>query len=270
MNTLSLVVPCRNEAHRLCPTAFLEAIASYPWLTFCFVDDGSTDKTVERLSQLANLSPSIHLLCLPNHQGKAEAVRRGVLYLAQQTTADLIGFWDADLATPLEELPGFMRHFQDSTAVKAVIGARWPHLGANITRSSSRERASALVKLLIRLLLRLPVYDTQCGAKVFTRDLANEIFRAPFRTRWLFDVELLVRIGLDRLLRNVKEQPLCLWRDVPGSKLSFLDSFRIFGELFQIAFAPPYRPQLPNGNLQGEGEDDIIFRHRGTYAYPHH
>lgn len=237
MKTLALVVPCCNEARRLRPAAYLEAIEEYPWLSFCFVDDGSTDATAEQLSQMANISPSIHLLCLPSNRGKAEAVRQGMLHLARHSRADLVGFWDADLATPLEELPGFLRHFQDSPAVRAVIGARWPHLGAKIARNPARQGASAVVKMFIRRVLGMQVYDTQCGAKIFDRELAGEIFAEPFRTRWLFDVELLKRIGAKRLVRNTMEHPLATWRDVPGSKMTILSSFRIFGELLRLASA---------------------------------
>ena len=91
------------------------------------------------------------------------------------------------------------------------------------------------MKVLIRQVLHAPVYDTQCGAKIFRRDLARRIFAAPFRSRWLFDVELLHRIP-PRILRHaVLEQPLAVWRDVPGSKVHLTDSVRVFFDLLRIA-----------------------------------
>ena len=105
--TIALVVPCKNEYRRLDPSAFLDAIRAFPWLTFLFVDDGSTDETAETLAFLERQSPAVQALYLPRNVGKAEAVRAGVQALLAQTATDWIGFWDADLATPLAELAAF-------------------------------------------------------------------------------------------------------------------------------------------------------------------
>ena len=235
--TLALVVPCFNEARRLNASAFLKAVEDYPWLSICFVDDGSTDSTAGILARLAAFSPAFHAIYLDRNVGKAEAVRRGVNYMLENSRAELVGFWDADLATPFGELPAFVRHFSESRFVQAVIGARWPHLGSRISRSFFRGLTGTVMKALIRLVLRAPVYDTQCGAKVFSRELASRIFDRPFLSRWLFDVELLRRMGAPLLNRAVREQALSVWTDVPGSSLSLLDSFRLSGDLLRIAWA---------------------------------
>ena len=152
-----------------------------------------------------------------------------------QTATDWVGFWDADLATPLAELAAFRAALERVPDAQAVLGARWPHLGAQIDRTFFRNATGALMKVLIRQVLHAPVYDTQCGAKIFRRDLARRIFAAPFRSRWLFDVELLHRIP-PRILRHaVLEQPLAVWRDVPGSKVHLTDSVRVFFDLLRIA-----------------------------------
>lgn len=234
MKTVSIVVPCRNEASRLRAGDFIAATERHPWLSFCFVNDGSTDSTAERLAWLAHVSPSMYAINLPENRGKAEAVRTGVRHLVDATHSDLIGFWDADLATPLDEIPRFVRQFEESGDTKVVIGSRWPHLGARISRSSGRRLAGRCVKAAIRRLLGVPVWDTQCGAKIFTRDVAAELFERPFRTRWLFDVELLARLGRERLGTQVCELPVAEWRDVPGSKLGFLSAFRILRELVEV------------------------------------
>jgi hypothetical protein len=73
--------------------------------------------------------------------------------------------------------------------------------------------------------LKLPVYDTQCGAKLFRRETVETLFGDPFVTRWLFDVELLDRFllayGQDAALREIFEFPLPEWRDVSGSTLKW-------------------------------------------------
>ena len=246
MKSLALAIPCHNEFRRLRQGAFLKAIDAYDGLSLCFVDDGSTDATAETLAHLSNQSPAIHALYLPKNVGKAEAVRTGVNYLCTNSHADLVGFWDADLATPLDEIPNFLRAFSASRNIAAALGSRWPHLGATITRTFTRTCTGATMKYLLHLVLRAPVYDTQCGAKIFTRDLAREIFAARFSTRWLFDVELLRRIGPRRLRFNTCELPLQNWQDVPGSKLSGLDTLSIIGELIKLVRTIP-----PTGDKKG-------------------
>ena len=231
--TVGLVIPCQNEAARLVPGAFLEALAAYPQLSMLFVDDGSTDATAETLAFLVQQSSAIRMLSLPQNVGKAEAVRTGINWLLEHTDVEVVGFWDADLATPLDEIPSFLRVLAHGTA---VIGSRWPHLGAQIERRFSRRCAGGVMKVLIRLLARLPVYDTQCGAKMFRRALAREIFAQPFLSRWLFDVELLKRIPRPMLETAVAEVPLASWRDVAGSKLGWRDAFRQIYDLIRIAF----------------------------------
>ena len=219
MKTLSLVVPCHNEFNRLRPDAFLEATERWPWLSFCFIDDGSTDATAERLAWLSNASPSIYAIYLQENLGKAEAV----------------GFWDADLATSLCEIPGFVQRFETDDKLKAVIGSRWPHLGADIRRSPGRSIASVAFKMAVRRILKAPVWDTQCGAKIFSREVADEIFATPFSTRWIFDIEILSRIGRDRLRTQVQELPVSSWRDVLGSKIGIGSSVTILRELWVLA-----------------------------------
>lgn len=231
VKTLSLVVPCKNEFGRLRVGEFVRAAEQWPWLSFCFVDDGSTDATADSLAWLANASPSMHVIYLPENRGKAEAVRAGVSHLCDVSHADLIGFWDADLATPLDEIPCFVRKFDENPSITAVLGSRWQHLGAHVRRSAGRNLAGAVVKAAIRRILDVPVWDTQCGAKIFRRDIAAEIFDRPFLTRWLFDVELLVRMGRQRLHTQVCELPVSEWHDVPGSKLGFRSSLSIIREL---------------------------------------
>lgn len=230
--TLSLVIPCYNEAARIDQNAFIQAVERWPWISFCFVDDGSTDSTSETLAHMANLSPAFHAIYLPANAGKAEAVRAGIKYLCKNTHADLLGFWDADLATPLDEAPRFMSLFGEFPQTRVVIGSRCPFLGTNIRRTAWRGLAGGIVRLLIRFALGVPVHDTQCGAKIFTRELAEELFEKPFRTRWLFDVEILSRLGR-RLSTTVRECPLNAWFDVPGSKINF----RALTELLFIPIA---------------------------------
>ncbi len=236
MKSLALVVPCYNEGKRLNAEAFLQALKLCPWLSLVFVNDGSRDATAVILERLAQSSPAVAVVKLPANGGKAAAVRTGIEFALQHSQADLLGFWDADLATPLSALPDFVQAFERQPELMAAIGSRWSHLGAKLKRRPMRRFAAWLVTSFIRWRLGVKVWDTQCGAKVFTRAAAAELFRDGFRTRWLFDVELLARLGRERMVRNVRELPIDAWRDVPGSKLSLAASPRILAELFRLLF----------------------------------
>ena len=236
MKSLAIVIPCKNEALRLNQSAILDAVSSMKNLSILFVDDGSTDCTAAIIAHLAGLSSSIDALYLPENCGKAEATRRGVLHLLSNTTTDLIGFWDADLAVPLNEAVKFVDEFERDDSLELAIGSRWPHLGSQIDRRLLRGIAGNLMKSMIRLFLNAPVYDTQCGAKIMTRKLASKLFGKPFISRWLFDIELLKRMGLE-LRTHAIELPLGAYHDIEGSKMTLADAFFSLFDLFRIAVA---------------------------------
>lgn len=221
-----MVVPCYNEANRLKSDAFLSYAREQENLSFLFVDDGSKDATFEVLEALAREAPgSIEVLRLEQNSGKAEAVRRGVL-AAFESKPECIGYWDADLATPLRYIETFEEILRHPPA-KLVLGSRVRLLGRHVERTAARHYLGRGFATVAGLALGLPIYDTQCGAKLFR---AEPIFRTAFETRfelgWSFDVELFARLKtlgaktgeLDPATHFV-EYPLHEWRDAPGSKL---------------------------------------------------
>ena len=222
-----IVVPCFNEARRLNTRAFTQFRSNGHWVEFLFVNDGSTDETLETLGQARCQSPdTIRVLDQQPNRGKAEAVRAGMVD-ALATDADYVGYWDADLATPLSELPRFLELLADRSDVDVVLGSRVKLLGREIERHAWRHYLGRVFATLVSQLLRLGVYDTQCVAKVFRA--SDELRRAlaePFRTAWLFDVEIFARLiasdprGTTAVARRLYELPLDEWRDVPGSKLT--------------------------------------------------
>jgi glycosyltransferase involved in cell wall biosynthesis len=225
MQSIVVVVPCFNEAERLDLREFRASLAREPALRYIFVDDGSADRTAEILAGFAAEQPGrAELLKLERNGGKAEAVRRGVLYAADRR-ADLIGYWDADLATPLGAIPSFVAVFADPT-VAFVMGSRVQLLGKQVHRRPSRHYIGRIFATAVSRLLDLRVYDTQCGAKLLraTPEML-EAFARPFQLRWCFDVELLARLlgqqerGVFDVYRQCAELPLQAWRDVGGSKL---------------------------------------------------
>ncbi len=224
MPSTVIVVPCFNEQSRL-PVARFEAfLAAVPDVGFVFVDDGSTDGTRERLRSLERAAPErVKVLPLDTNQGKAEAVRRGVLE-ALGAQPDWIGYWDADLATPLAVILEFQRVLESRPELEIVMGARVRLLGRDIRRSPLRHYLGRLSATWIALALGLRVYDTQCGAKLFRNgpQLAP-LFREPFLSTWLFDVEILARriaqADAAPAQAVVYEFPVPEWADIAGSKL---------------------------------------------------
>jgi glycosyltransferase involved in cell wall biosynthesis len=256
---VALVVPCYDEAERLDASAFREFATGRPWLRFVFVDDGSRDGTRGILAGLARQAPGVcELVVLERNRGKAEAVRVGILH-ALAGGAELVGFWDADLATPLAELDRFRARFAAEPGLEVVLGSRVRLLGHRIERSELRHYFGRVAATCVSRILRLSVYDTQCGAKLFRASPAlREVFREPFLTRWEFDVELLARWleqqrarGADPSAR-MRELPLFEWRDVAGSRLRPRDFVRAPLELLRIwrahpgvRGAPPDAPPRP-------------------------
>jgi glycosyltransferase involved in cell wall biosynthesis len=239
VSRLTLVVPCYNEEKRLDADAFRNASVEGHAIRFLFVNDGSRDGTLSLLESLRESDPArFAILNLDRNRGKAEAVRRGFLAAMEQPPAYL-GFWDADLATPLSELAGFLAILEARPEIEIVIGARVRLLGRQISRRPSRHYFGRVGATLISSTLGLAVYDTQCGAKVFrVTDTLRSVFANPFLSRWIFDVEIIARY-VERLGRNATaaamyELPVQRWHDVTGSKVKSHDFLRALHDLWKI------------------------------------
>ena len=238
MSDTIIVVPCYNEADRLSVETFRGFARRTRGIRFLFVDDGSTDATACVLRSLKVSDPEcfdVHTLA--TNAGKGEAVRRGFM-AALESGPDYVGFWDADLATPLEAIQEFRDVLDGRPDIEMAFGARVRLLGRAIRRDRLRHLLGRLFAMTASLFLRVDIYDVQCGAKLFrvTRDLPV-LFQEPFATRWIFDVEIVARLmrartGTPRPQARdvVYEVPLSEWRDAAGSKIRFHDFvIAIFG-----------------------------------------
>ena len=218
--SIAVIVPCYNEYDRLPLDDFLAFGKNHPEFFFLFVDDGSTDGTGSLIKPHCNRQ--IQLLTLPTNSGKAEAVRQGILN-ALEKGFPKIAFWDADLATPLDEIFGFIKKMDQDGSWDMVIGSRIHRLGAHIKRNVWRHLIGrALMTVILYFIVDFSVYDSQCGAKVMTAEAAREIMNKPFITRWLFDLEMLVRLKHFRktnLEDCVYEYPLSRWQEIGASKV---------------------------------------------------
>lgn len=239
---LALVVPCYNEAARLDPEAFLQFVSTHPNVHLVMVDDGSTDATAEILARMRAAAPdavtTVHRM---PRGGKGEAVRAGILAgLAQGAT--LVGFFDADLSTPLEAIDDFLAVLRDRPAVELVLGSRVMLMGRDVKRKATRHYLGRVFATAVSHALDLPVYDTQCGAKVLRVTAATAtLFVAPFHRGWIFDVELIARYlrlsvvpGDPPRRARLYELVLTTWHDKPGSKLRWHDFARAMVDLGYI------------------------------------
>ncbi|HAL46696.1 MAG: glycosyltransferase [SAR202 cluster bacterium] len=235
-SSLTLVVPCHNEAARLDTTAFLDWVRGSASRRVCFVNDASTDETADVLNQLSEGHPQIAVLHLPRNHGKAGAVRAGML---QHTASEFVGFWDADLAAPLAEVEPLAQVFARHPTLQVVAGIRVLRFGATVQRSFVRHVLSRLFVTAAGFLLSLPAYDTQCGAKLFRCGVVQLLFAEPFVSPWLFDIELYLR--LRRLYSDtglgacVHEHPLTEWKAVGRSSLGFGDFVSAPFQLWRIS-----------------------------------
>jgi glycosyltransferase involved in cell wall biosynthesis len=236
-----VVIPCYDEAKRLDTSAFLAVLEREPMLGFVMVNDGSTDDTLAILEALARRAPGrVEVVNLEENSGKAEAVRRGVLR-AFELGAEFSGYWDADLATPLGYIARFAERL-DGSALVMVLGSRVRLLGSHVERNALRHYIGRGFGTVAALALGVPVYDTQCGAKLFKATPAmRSAFERPFTLVWSFDVELLSRlvkremeVGDIALERDCAEIPLEEWYDAPGSKITARQFPRIALELARL------------------------------------
>ena len=238
---VGVVVPALDEASRLASGRVLEVLADLD-VSLILVDDGSTDGTRAVMDNLALRSPGrVRVLGLERNLGKAEAVRRG-LATAIAAGARAVGYLDADLATPPSELLRLLDHLRAQPARRAILGSRVAMLGHDIRRSALRHYSGRVFATAASLALGLPVYDTQCGAKVFRVDATfAEAVARPFSDRWAFDVELLAR-----LLRGsagapgwppdaIEELPLLRWQDSGDSKVRLPQALRATLSLARVA-----------------------------------
>ena len=219
MSTVCLIVPCFNEANRLDFNGFADLPAG---VTCLLVDDGSRDATGELLQR--HQSDVLRVLHLPLNVGKAEAIRQGILHARTVGLLDgveWVGYWDADLATPLSEVCNFLA-YESLEPVRAdgILGSRIYKLGSRIVRSYPRHLLGRWFATCAAVLLNLRCYDSQCGAKLFRIEHVECAFGEPFISRWIFDVEILMRLRERRLI----EYPLHTWTDVGGGKINVFNA----------------------------------------------
>ena len=221
--TLSIILPAFNEAGRL--PAYLDAIGPYLGRAglddyeVIVVDDGSRDGTADLVDRRAVDWARLSAIRLDRNRGKGAAVRAGVMAARHE----FVLFADADGATPIEE-EARLRAEIDAGADLA-IGSRL----ASRSRAWHRGLTGRAFAAAVRLALTIPARDTQCGFKMFRRDVARRLFDSCGEEGYLFDLHVLAlaaRLGLRIAEVEVR------WSEVPGSKVRLVrDSWRMLSGL---------------------------------------
>ena len=237
MKNLCIIIPCFNEENRIKKDLFLKFLNDYPRNTIVFINDGSNDNTSTILSYFkAKKRNQVVILNNVKNLGKAESVRKGMLFAYENFNNTHIGYLDADLSSSFDEIVRIAKHLSKKTLF--VFGSRILKLDNKIFRKKYRFLIGRFIATIISNMLKLSVYDTQCGCKVFDYKLIALIFEKKFISKWLFDVEIFFRLrneyGKQKLKDIVKEIPLKVWIDTPDSRVSFLYFFKIWSDLFKI------------------------------------
>lgn len=238
LSDIALVIPCYNEELRLNKEAFVLFSKENPRSILCLVNDGSRDKTKEKIEEIRRECPNIFSLHLAQNVGKAEAVRQGILYIKDQIQTGFIGYFDADLSTPLDFAYTLCEVLESEPQLWMTFGSRQLAPQENIKRRKRRHAAGRIVSKLINISLNIHFEDTQCGAKLFRRNTIEALFQKPFVSTWIFDVELMHRIkqlhphsAVESLVREI---PVSSWHDVGESKVSPFYFFTLLKELRKI------------------------------------
>lgn len=233
-----IIIPCYNEYNRLDQKSFTKFLKNNPDVKIIFSDDASIDFTVNLLEKIQpNFKSQVYISKSQTNEGKAEAVRKAVLYaLEENFSFTKIAYLDADLSVSLEECLSLSNQLNNKNLF--VFGSRISKVDNTIVRSDFRHYSGRFVATIIANLLNISVYDTQCGCKIFDAQLAKIIFQEPFISRWLFDVELFFRViklySREDLKKISLEIPLKTWIDKGDSKVKISYFFKIWRDLYLI------------------------------------
>lgn len=239
-----MIIPSFNEARRFDVEQIGELVAADNTVVV-LVDDGSTDGTPIVLEECRTRWPAhVTVLTLGERRGKGEAVRAGVV-AAFGLGVHIVGYCDADFATPAIEVNRLVEALRRRPHLQAAIGSRVNLLGHEVHRPRSRTAGNRIYSAIGSRLLGARIRDTQCGAKVFrVGPQLEQALSAPFGDPWGFDIELLGRLLLGRpplvgiTADAIAEIPLEQWHHVAGSKLRPADG------MYSLARLPLVRRRI--------------------------
>jgi glycosyltransferase involved in cell wall biosynthesis len=235
MQKVAIIIPCFNEEKRINKSK-IDDLISNSAMTLFFANDGSTDNTKELIIDLCSQYPQrCFLIDFRENAGKGAVIYKSMQQLCQKNQFEWIGYFDADFSTPPEELILMLKKIENSEK-KFIFGSRILLLNSGIKRKFYRHIIGRIILTIINFKHNLLIYDTQCGAKIFSKEIIKQVFTKPFKTNWLFDVEIFIRLKEENLLQFGIEYPVFNWQDVKGSKIGISLIFSVLREMGVIVF----------------------------------
>lgn len=233
MQKIAIIIPCYNEEYRL-KEILLSELLSITKIDVYLSNDGSKDKTLQKLEAFAALnSERCFVISFDVNEGKAATIYKAINLVSIKDEYEYLGYFDADFSTPPSEIARIISELNESTP-SFIFGSRVLVLNAVINRKLHRHIIGRIITTLINLKFKIGVYDTQCGAKIFSKEAIIFAFSDKFYTSWLFDVEVFLRLKKNKVLNQGIEFPLKQWEDIDGSKLNWKTSFKILNELILL------------------------------------
>jgi dolichyl-phosphate beta-glucosyltransferase len=230
MPKFSIIIPAYNEENRLPRT--LQSVYDYMQsrresFEIVVVDDGSADGTAEFVRNFPCVSGTVRLISYSPNRGKGNAVRTGIF----AARGELLLIDDADGSSPIEELSRLEKEIDQGADI--VIGSRAkPDPDRRVEALAHRKLIGGTFNKIVRALLLDGLYDTQCGFKLFKREVARDVFCRSSMNGYGFDVEVLY---IARLRGHQVAETAINWSNVDGSKVNvFVDSPKMFLELLTI------------------------------------
>lgn len=230
MLKICIIIPCFNEGKRILAKEYLEFLKNHPHFNLLFVNDGSSDNTLEVLTHLQKQHDNIDVFQINKNVGKAEAIRQGATKILPKKY-DLIGYLDADLAIPFSEVLRLEQKIKEG--YHFVFSSKKPTKDSNLEIKFKRYFVGRVLSFMVSKSLKLKIYDTQCGCKLMTKEIAETAFNKKFFSAWLFDVEIMWRIIIEKSRAFFNEKAL----EIPVKKLIDRGSSRIkITDLFLLPF----------------------------------
>jgi len=226
------LIPCYNESQRLDVDLYRQIVSNNPLLDFYLLNDGSSDNTLDFLYKVSEGNKNVIVKDFNPNRGKSGVIQSGMLELSE-SNYDYVGFLDADFATPFEEFKR-LTEIVEKEDYDVIFGSRVKLKGWGIIRNPIRHWFSRIVLTVIDTLFKLEIYDTQCGCKIFKRELISICFTERFVTKWLFDIEVFIRYLRNTDSPKIKEIPLYRWEEIKGSKLKISDFLKVPLNILQL------------------------------------
>jgi len=237
-NRILIMVPCYNEENRFDSNYWRTIIIDNPLVNFVFVNDGSSDQTLNMI-KLIGLNSEV--VSLKKNSGKSEAIRQGWLQkISSCKDWKGYGFIDSDGAFSVRDIKNLIDLFStlitQNPNFDAILSSRVALAGRSIKRTKFRHYLGRIVSTFINYSWLEAPYDTQSGFKIFSNtDFFHQAISRPFKTRWFFDIELLLRIrSCKKNLLNLWEEPLLHWTEIADSKINGAEAIRICKEVLTI------------------------------------